>query len=1316
MDFIVANGLTNDLWLYPGNGDGTFQVPQVIPLSKGLTPVALATASFRNNGVLDLVVAEFDSATIGVLLGNGDGTFGYETEYALPEPPESVVIDDFNHDGKLSIAAAMPTDITPPTTQIPYVALLSGDGTGKFSAPTISYVPYFENTIWNIASGDVNGDGLPDVLMTGPGWEDSKIYLNNGDGTFTLGQTVMANGEYDTLLDGRLGDVNGDGCADAVVADVFTVVWVAYGDCKGGFATPIAVLMGVNNGSVRLADLNGDGHLDLVTTAFQGFSGAGLGMFGGDTISVALGDGKGNFAPPRQYTGSGQAYSITAADFTGSGKIDLVTPESDTDTVTVYANDGTGSFGSPEGVFAGVPGQGVEDAPFSALSFADLNKDGHPDAFVLDEGYNGEFYATSFLNDGSGRFSGPIASDTGIGISPNWVGDYRLGDFRNSGKLDLLAIGQDASLTSSNQFVLFAKGNGDGTFAKGTIVQSAGADGILTTGDFNHDGKLDFAAVNGNPTHTVTVFLGNGDGTFRGLAPFTFTDSLIGEGGEMPYRFYAGDFNRDGKLDLLVFTSGNGYWTIGSSVWEIDGNGDGTFQTPQRIFTEFQPFVMADVNGDGYPDIARYDFMWPDGTSETAGPAKFTTYLDQADGSFAKASSYAPYSGVPASLQPQFQNGDPMNSSLVGVYSTGGKPDEVAFQTAPGTGGDWYQAQILMGKGDGTFTPTYDVFPFAGGYPLYAADLTGKGVSDMVELDSGTSSLRVFHGGAAPSLQLVLEEPVVTGDQGCGWVFPDLAMNSSQTVTLSTMASGVTLPGTVTVPAGAQSARFCYNLANNFNWHQVIDIHATLNGTTATSYAAASYVIGFSEAISDVTPPAVYQGQSSAPLTVTLAAQPGYSSTANLSCEGLSQGDSCLFATTTLAVSPSGPASTTVTLVTAANAAEFGNSRNFTIVANDGNVIQRQTVTLGVAQLLISSLSSTLPMLSPGSASLTFSMSGIPPYQFECSGLPAGASCAFSGSQAPFPALSGITLGVNLPSGIAAGTYPITVSASSQANTASAVIAMQVETYSVQGPPTGNNWIFPGTTQSIPVTVQGSPNWSGGQPVTLGCSLDITATCTGLSVVPGSATVDLTLSIPANTAAGAHQLTVTASFSGSTQTYTFPVYVVSLSGSLGSNVLSMSRGGTANLTATLKASTGFTGNVALACSGASQLSCSVNPANSLVAGGTPQSYTITVTAGANAMLEQSPAESSAPKMLALAGLFPLAICCGALRRRWRNLALLLILGGVLFTTITACGGGGSGGSGGGGGGSETYSLTVTATPSGTTATTQMGIVTVTVTH
>ncbi len=1322
VDFIVANGLTNDLWLYAGNGDGTFQLPQIIPLSKGLTPVGLATASLRNNGILDLVIAEADSSTIGVLLGNGDGTFGYETEYALPEPPQSVVIDDFNNDGKLDVAAVMDTTVEPTTAGVPYIALLAGDGTGNFAAPVITSNAGFYSSAWNIASGDVNGDGLPDLLITGPGLENSQIFLNNGDGTFTAGQTLLENGPFNFLVDGRLGDVNGDGCLDAVVADAFTPAWVALGDCSGKFSAPVPVYMGVNNAAVRLADVNGDGNLDIITSAFAGFSQAGVGMYGGDSLNVALGNGKGTFTTARQYTGTGQAYSIATGDFTGSGTLDVVAAESDSDTATVYPNDGTGSFGFPQGIFAGVlgPGAGTINAPFSSLSFGDLNGSGKIDAFVLDEGGSGELYATSFLNDGTGKFTGPINTDMGISLSGNWVGDHRLGNFRNTGNLDLVAIGLDQAFTASSQFILFLAGNGDGTFAAGTPVATTGADGILTTGDFNGDGKLDFVAVNGQTTHTLTTFLGNGNGTFRALAPVTFSDTGNGIGGTYASRIYTGDFNQDGKLDVLVFTTGNGYLTTESTVWELDGNGDGTFQTPRQLFTDFQPLAVAELTANGYPDIAEYNAT--SDPTETLPPVTFTNYLDQPGGSFVQSSAYSPYAGVPEPVEPYLQNGDPLSSSIVGVYSSDGKPDEVAFQVPEGSGVDSYPyAQILMGNGDGTFTPSYDIFPFLGGYPVYAADLTGNGISDMVELDSGTSALREFQGGAAPALQIALAEPIVTGNQGCGWVFPDLASSSSQTVTLSSSVSGVIIPNSVTIPAGALSAQFCYTLASSFNWRQVFDINATLNGSTATIYASDSYVLGFSEAVSAVTPVAVYQGQSSAPLTLTLTAQPGYSSTANLYCVGLTQGDSCQFSPNALSVSPAGPTSATVTLVTAANAADFGNSHSFTIVADDGNVIQRQTVTLGVAELELSAVgAANVVSASPGSGSSGFFVAGIPPYQLSCSGLPAGATCSFTGTQEPFPSSSGFNVAVSVPSGIASGSYPFTVTATSQTYTASGPLTLQVVSYSIQGPSSGSNWVIPGITQNVSIGVQGSSNWSGGGQVTIACSLDVTATCTGGIVTPGVNTptpFELSINVPSGTAPAQHQLTVTSTFGGAIQTYTFPLYIVSFSGSLSTSTLTMAQGGSSTMTATLNASTGFSDFVSLACSGAPQLACSFNPNPSQVTGGTAQTVTITVTASATARLESKPAGSPARGVIALAGLLSLGLCCGLLHRRRRNVLLLFLFGFVVLTFV-ACGGGGGGGGtgGGGGGGSDTYSLTVTAAPSYTSTVSTLGTVTVTVTH
>ena len=917
MDFVVANGGTNDLWIYLGNGDGTFQLPQIIPLTKGLTPVYMATADLRGTGVLDLIVAEFDTSTVGVLLGNGDGTFGYEQEYVLPQPPGALVVDDFNKDGKLDIVSVM---VTVSTNQIgpgQYLATLLGDGTGSFGAPVVSLNPGFYSTADSIVSGDVNNDGLPDVLITGPGNENSQVYLNAGDGTFIPGAVVAETGPFNIVLAGALADVNGDGCLDAIVADFDGNVWIATGDCSGNFSPLTSVPMGDSNAAVSMVDMNGDGYLDIVTTAIP--LDTGFGDVAGNMLCVAFGDGNGHFSSGRDYVGTGMSYSLAVADFNGDGHPDVVSASPDTDTATVYINDGSGGFGFPQGEWIGLPGVDVLNSPVSPPSFADVNGDGSPDVVLLDEGYNGEYFITTMLNDGTGRFAGPVPSDAGISITSQWMGDYRLGNFRNTGHLDFVGIGLGLNYSTGAQYILFAPGNGDGTFGKSTFVTTPGADGEIGVGDFNRDGNLDFVAVGANPNGgggVLTTFLGNGNGTFRNSASLAFSDSA-----EAITRVFVGDFNRDGKLDVLVYDTSNGYWTTSSYVWEFLGNGDGTFQPGQQLFSSFQPMTMADMNGDSWLDIVRYDFFWPDGKTETYGPAKFTTYLGQSSGAFTESSSYAPYAGIPMQAEPFQQFGDPMTSSKVADLNGDGKPDETAFQEVSPSNDDTY-AQILMGNGDGTFTPTYDVFDFQKDYffPGYADILDGTTFSDLLEIDGGTSSMHVFKGTPAPALQLELEEAQITGTSGCGWVFVNVPSTSDSSMALSSSISGVDLPATVMVPAEALSQQFCYTLSPTYNWHKVFNIQAQLGTSTAIAYASQSYVVGFSESISSSANQVIYPTQSTTPITVSLTSSQGYSSTVQLSCQGLPTGATCAFGSGTLAVSPAAVASTTVVVNTTASA------------------------------------------------------------------------------------------------------------------------------------------------------------------------------------------------------------------------------------------------------------------------------------------------------------------------------------------------------------------------------------------------------------
>jgi hypothetical protein len=1309
MDFVVANGGTNDMWIYLGNGDGTFQLPRIIPLTKGLTPVYLATADLRGIGILDLIVAEFDTSTIGVLLGNGDGTFGYEQEYVLPQPPSAVVVDDFNHDGKFDIVAVMVTVNAPQQEGVQYLATLIGNGTGSFGVPLITMNPGFYSTANTIAAGDVNGDGLPDVLITGPGNENSQVYLNAGDGTFTPGATVIGNGRFNVVLAGVLADVNQDGCLDAAVADGNGVVWVATGDCKGNFPATTPIPTGDSNASISVVDMNGDGHPDIVTTTISLIDPS-LGEVAGNMVTVCLGDGHGNFSSGRDYVATGMSYSHAIADFNGDGYPDVVSASPDTDTATVYINNGSGDLGFPQGEWIGIPGTDIINEPLSAPSFADVNGDGKPDMVLLNEGYNGEYFITTMLNDGTGRFSGPIASDAGISITSNWMGDYRLGNFRNTGHLDFIGIGLGLSYSTGAQYILFAPGNGDGTFGKATLVATPRADGEMAVGDFNGDGKLDFVAVGANPNGpgwVLTTFLGNGDGTFRDGGSLSFTDAAADLA-----RVFAGDFNRDGKLDILVYDTRNGYWTTASYVWEFLGNGNGTFQAGKQLLSAFQPMTMADVNGDSWLDIVRYDFMWPDGTTETLGPAKFTTYIDQPPGTFAQSSSYAPYGGIPLQIPPYLQFGDPMTSSISADLNGDGKLDEIAFQEPAPSGGDLY-AQVLMGNGDGTFTPTYDVFDFQKlyGFPAYSHFLDGTSFSDLVEVDETTTSMHVFKGGPAPALQLTLEENQVTGTSGCGWVFLNLPSGSDSIVPLSSSVSGVILPASVTIPAGSVSQQFCYTLGSSYDWHQVLDVRAQLGNDTAVAYASQSYVVGFSESISPSADQAIYPSQSSAPATVSLTSSQGYSSTVQLSCAGLLTGEMCTFGRNTLDVSPTQVASTTVAVSTSTST--LGSSAVL-IVASDSSITTRQALNVFVVPLLVNG-SSLVEATSPGSGTGQLIINGIPPYTPSCSGLPAGITCSFSGNQLRYPSQTTLTVSMNVPSGITPANYPFTVGVASGPMQVSVPFTLSLGDFSLQPPVSGSAWAPPGGSVTVNVTTQSINSFSS--PIDVSCTLATGACTGGLFSASPNALINLAVSEPSDASLGSETLTVTGTDGPIAHTISFPFYVADYSGTLSTPTLTIARGGRGTLTATVNATTGFGGSVTFSCSSTAQLTCSFSPSTVQPTATSPQTTNITVMASNIALA--SPAASQRDGFLLFALVFPLGLAFGIASKGQPR--VMGVAGLLLFTLALAtlsCGGNGSsgGGGGGGGGGSNNYTITVSAIAAATNTTRTLGTVNVIVTH
>ncbi|MFY9660906.1 MAG: FG-GAP-like repeat-containing protein [Terriglobales bacterium] len=316
---------------------------------------------------------------VSVLLGNGDGTFQPEVSYTWGGPPVvSVAIGDLNGDGIPDLAVACNTDGSAGSV----VSVLIGKGDGTFQTP-VSYSSGSENSIASVVIADVNGDGHPD-LITANGGPDVGVLLNNGNGTFQNAVTYSVGGPGLEASSVAVGDLNGDGYPDLAVATNCGECGgsVLLGNGDGTFHAPIYFDAGQGISSVAMADLNGDGKLDLVVGVNSSPE--------YNNVSVLLGNGDGTFQPVVNYNpgGEGAVTSLAIADVNGDGYLDLVVGNSTADWCNCV---GAGAIGGAVGILLG-NGDGTFQSPISyssggfnsdgQIAVSDLNRDGFPDIAV----------------------------------------------------------------------------------------------------------------------------------------------------------------------------------------------------------------------------------------------------------------------------------------------------------------------------------------------------------------------------------------------------------------------------------------------------------------------------------------------------------------------------------------------------------------------------------------------------------------------------------------------------------------------------------------------------------------------------------------------------------------------------------------------------------------------------------------------------------------------------------------------------------------------------------------------------------------------